>query len=66
MLEEDNNNINLYSDYEHEAESMVRSSIKEEEKNNLSQSKINAKSRDEKIAELKKKDRRSIEINCKK
>ena len=65
MLEDDNNNINLYSDYEHEAESMIRSSIKEEEKNNLSQSKINAKSRDEKIAELKKKTEEALKLTVK-
>jgi phosphatidylinositol-3,4,5-trisphosphate 3-phosphatase/dual-specificity protein phosphatase PTEN len=63
--QENNNNINLYSDYEHEAESMVRSTIKEEEKSNLSQSKVNAKSRDEKIAELKKKTEEALKLTVK-
>ena len=63
--QENNNNINLYSDYEHEAESMVRSTIKEEEKNNLSQSKVNAKSRDEKIAELKIKTEEALKLTVK-
>ena len=30
--DQDNNIINVYSDYEHEAESMVKTSIKNEEK----------------------------------
>ena len=63
--ENNNNIINAYSDYEHEAESMVRTFTKEEDKNILSQSKLNLKSRDERIADLKKKTEEALKLTVK-
>ena len=64
-LEQPDENINAYIDYEKEAESMFMSSSKDDEKNNQMQTQKSAISSEQKIIDLRKKTEDAINLTVK-